>query len=121
MTSTAYTERLITDIEKVIAIRATADYSASEINHALDHHLALAIQLINLNGESYLSYTDGTAVDLSQLLEEITVGKQRLIRRIQDILEEDPFISLPDNQSLAGELSAQLDLVHATAVRLIPD
>lgn len=118
MNSIELTERLVTDLKNALALRASGEEKETVRLNNLDKHLGLAIQLINFDTRPLLTYSEGVPINLALLLEELTEKKESVIGRVQKFIDEDPFVSLPDNQSLSGELTRQLDLIHTAAGEL---
>lgn len=115
MTSIELTNRLIDDVQSAIAIKTMATELQNALILSIDYHLDLIAQLINYDGEQLISHQPGAEINLSHFLEQIVGHKEKIIRKIQHFIEEDPFVTLPDNQSISGELIDQLELLH-TAV-----
>lgn len=112
MTGLELTDRLTSDIERSIAIKGTDYTTKDDILQSVDTHLNLIAQLINLDGEQLINHQAGETIDLSRFLADIIAHKEKIILRIEHFINEDPFVTLPDNQSIAGELIAQLNILH---------
>lgn len=112
MTSLELTDRLISDIEKSIKVVASVSATKNDLIQSIDKHLNLIAQLINLDGEQLISHQAGDQIDLSGFLTDIKEHKEKILLRMEHFIDEDPFVTLPDNQSISGELINQLDLLN---------
>jgi len=105
MDSLELTQRLIADMEKIIAV----DTTASSVNS----HLNLIAQLINLGGEVLIGHEPDTEVDVIRFYEDVVKQQEKISQKIEYFIDEDPFVTMPDNESFAAALIKHLGLLHA--------
>ncbi len=112
MTSLTLTDRLISDIEKSIQIREELSPADTQTT-AADHHLDLIVQLLNLGDEPLIAYEADSKISPVRYFEEMVNNKEKIIRKVQHLIDEDPFVTMPDNQSIFETLLTQLELFHS--------
>ena len=105
MDSLALTQRLIADMERIIDVHTTAS--------GVNSHLNLIAQLMNLGGEVLIGHEPDTEVNLIHFYEDVVKNKEKISQKIEYFMDEDPFVTMPDNESFAAALIAHLDSLHA--------
>lgn len=125
------TERFIEDLQRSIEIRNSVPDVLTQVKQtnsdsdnlgdfvpalnaiSFDAHLPIVVGLINSSGHS----AGVDANNISGVLEYVTENREQISENIQNILDNDNFISVDDGKPISGFLVEELNTLHSYSGR----